>query len=71
MTRRLLKMSTFLLRLLIQLKIYLCSGTLTLYENQAFYEGISEVVDVIVRTGPPLTVDTLVHDTRDFAPKLV
>jgi len=39
--------------------------------GHASYEGISEVVDVIVKSGTPLVVNAHVHDTSDFMPELV
>jgi len=40
-------------------------------EGHASYEGTSEIVDVIVESGTPLTVDTHVHDTNNVAHELV
>ena len=40
-------------------------------EGRVFYEGTSEVMDVIVESGTPLTVDVHVHDISNFVPELV
>ena len=40
-------------------------------EGHAFYEGTSEIVDVIVESGTQLTDDAHVQDTNDVAPELV
>jgi len=40
-------------------------------EGHASYEGTSKIVDVIVESGTPLTIDPHVHDTNDVASKLL
>jgi len=45
--------------------------TSILDEDHASYEGISEIVNVIVESGTPLTVDVHAHDIHDVAPELV
>jgi len=47
------------------------SDTPILDEGYASYESTSEVEDAIVESGISLTVDVHVHDTSDFASKLV
>ena len=51
--------------------ISVSSDTPIFDESHASYEGTSEVVDAIVESGTPLTVDAHVHDTRDSAPELM
>jgi len=46
-------------------------NTLILDEGRVFYKGTSEVMDVIVESGTPLTVDVHVHDISNFVPELV
>ena len=45
--------------------------TSILVEGHAFYEDTSKVVDAIVESGTPLTIDAYIHDTSESAPKLV
>jgi len=44
---------------------------LILDEGYTSYEGTSEVVDVIIGSGTPLTIDAQVYDNSDFAFELV
>ena len=47
------------------------SDTPILDEGHDSYESTSEVVDVIVESSTPLTVDVCAHETSDSAPELV
>ena len=47
------------------------SDTSILDEGHASYKGTSEVVDAMVKSSIPLTVNTHVHDTSNSAPGLV
>jgi len=47
------------------------SDTSILVEDHAFYEDTSKVVDAIVESGTPLTVDAYIHNTSESAPKLM
>jgi len=53
------------------LKISVGFDTPIFDESNASYDGTSEIVDVIVESCTPLTVDAHVHDTSNDTPELV
>jgi len=68
MTRRLLRMSTFLLRLLVWSTSI--DSDIPIIEGHASYEDTSEVVYAIVESSTPLDVDARAHDISESAAKL-